>query len=122
MAMIDEYLQSDYGVTLAVYTDNGSGHALTAWGYEYDEFGDYTGIYVTDSDDYQTALKLLPVSLVDDLWYLGGDYNGWVLGGAQALELRPEEPAIPEPGTFVLLGLGLFSLLVVGRRTLKKRK
>jgi hypothetical protein len=67
-------------------------------------------VYVTDSDDYQTALKLLPVSLVDGLWYLGGDYRGWLIGGVEGLAL------IPEPGTLILLGAGLLGMLTLLRK------
>ncbi len=123
MTTIEDYLNSDYGVTLALYTETGDvGHALSVWGYEYDEWGSYTGIYVTDSDDYMTDLKLLSVNLVDDLWYLDINneygYNDWFIGGVQALDRNP----IPEPGMLVLIGLGLLSLLAFARRSLKKRK
>lgn len=112
MASIDEYLNYDYGVTLAVYSASG-GHALSAWGYEYDEWGNYTGLYVTDSDDYLTELQYLPVMLDAEqgLWYLGGEYEGWFIGGVQALSVKPTEGIVPEPGTFALLSLGLFLLL-----------
>ena len=124
MAAIADDLQNDYGVTLAIYNGT-SGHALTAWGYESDAGGNYTGVYVTDSDDYQTALKLLPVTLdtQNGLWYLGNEYTGWVIGGVEALAMNPEKSPIPEPGTLVLFVFGLLGLLALRRRrTLYKRK
>ncbi len=123
MATIDEYLHNDYGVTLAVYAENG-GHALTAWGYEYDDLGNYTGIWVTDSDDYITDLKLLSVSLIDELWYLDVNnlygYNDWFIGGVQALQKLKETP-IPEPGTLIFFGFGLIWLFALRRKGLKKK-
>ena len=119
MPAIDAYLQNDFGVTLAAYSESG-GHALSVWGYEYDEYGNYTGIYVTDSDDYMTDLKLLTVDLVDGLWYLDSEnlynYSDWFIGGVQALDQNPGKSPVPEPGTLILVGLGLISVLVVWRR------
>lgn len=44
----------------------------------------FFGIYVSDSDDYMSDLKLLSVNLVDDLWYLDSaneyGYSGWFIG------------------------------------------
>jgi len=122
MASIGEYLNSDYGVSLAIYSES-NGHALSVWGYEYDESGDYTGIYVTDSDDYTMDLKLLSVSLVDNLWYLdvGNDYGyqDWFIGGVQALDRRNP---VPEPGTLMLIGLGLLNLFVLVRKRTNNKK
>lgn len=117
---IDSYLHSGYGVSLAVYNESG-GHALSVWGCEYDEFGDYIGVWVTDSDDYVSDLKLLTVSLnsASNLWYLDTnnlyDYQGWFIGGVQALDQRTSD-AVPEPSTFLLIGFGLLLGLIVKRR------
>lgn len=44
---IDEYLNLGYGLYLSI-----GGHAVTCWGYETDDAtGEYTHIYITDSDD-----------------------------------------------------------------------
>lgn len=116
LATIDTYLHSGFGTTLAVYT-NGGGHALTVWGYEFNESGDYTGLWVTDSDDAREELKRLSVSLNTDtnLWYLDYEnlygYEGWFIGGVQALA-----GAVPEPGSIVLVVLGFLSLVVLKRR------
>ncbi len=121
METLEEYLRNDLGVTLAIYSGSG-GHALTAWGYEYDEFGNYTGVYVTDSDDYVNELKLLTVELNDDLWYLDPEnlygYDDWFIGGLQALEVNPNKqtPAIPEPGTIVLVSLACVFLFFIKQR------
>lgn len=123
MDTIDQYIQQGFGTTLAVY--NGmSGHALSVWGYEYDEYGDYTGVWVSDSDDYASDLKLLSVALDSDtnLWYLDQSnyygYNGWFIGGVQALDHKP----VPEPGTLILIALGLLGLRMLVRNRIKNKK
>lgn len=88
MSAIDEYLHAGYGVTLAIYRPNG-GHALTVWGYEWDNTG-YNGIYVTDSDDDISQRIYCSVSRRGQRWYLGDDYSGWYIGGVEALAATPE--------------------------------
>ena len=111
MKSIAKYLRLGYGVTIAVYKDNG--HALTVWGYEYDENGEYTAIWVTNSDSGVLNQQLLnrdieifdkkitkinkkerlPVEFgTDNLWYLGGDFDGWYIGGVQAFERIDGKP------------------------------
>lgn len=128
MPTIDEYLHNNYGVTLAIYNDWGA-HALTAWGYEYDESGNYTGLWVTDSDDYTTGLHLLSVTfdLKEELWFLDPDkgdnsYNGWFIGGVQALDRLSGVAPVPEPGTFVLVILGLLSVTTFTRKQCKMNR
>lgn len=123
MATIDEYLHSGYGTTLAIYADYGElyvGHALTVWGYEYDEFGNYTGLWVTDSDDYTNELIFLSVwQDLDGLWYLSGNgYDDYFIGGVQALDRNP----IPEPTTLIFLIVGLLGVFAFVRRRRKMRK
>lgn len=124
MSSIEESFQDDYGVAAAVYNTSGGGHALTVAGYEYDEFGNYTGLWVTDSDDYLTGLKLLPVSLDSDLglWYLGGEYSGWFIGGWQGLALKPGQSAVPEPGTLVFFVIGMLGFFALRRQIVRQRK
>ncbi|MCP4107502.1 MAG: PEP-CTERM sorting domain-containing protein [Desulfobacteraceae bacterium] len=111
MSAIDDYLHAGYGVNMTIYSFTG-GHALTAWGFEYDENGDYIGVYVTDSDDNRwgaSGLQYYSVSWNDsyDRWDIGdGMYSGWHIGGVMALGRN----TIPEPGTIILVSFGLLGL------------
>ncbi len=125
MQSIDEYLHRGFGTTLAIYNGS-SGHALTTWGYEYDEYGQYTGIWVSDSDDETNDLKRLSLLLDEDtnLWYLDSEnlynYSGWFIAGVQALAQNPQS-AVPEPGTMLLIALGLLNLFVVVRKRRRQK-
>lgn len=111
LPIIDDYLRSGYGVTVALYGEETK--ALTVWGYEYDTDGNYTGLWITDAIDPLHDMILLSVKLRDGLWYVDVEnhygYQDWFIRGVQALEQRPPESQqpIPEPGTFFLMGLGL---------------
>jgi hypothetical protein len=116
MTNIDWLLQNDYGVTLAVRTDAGGGHAITSWGYEFDT-GDpdyFTDIYITDSDDGVYNLMSYPLTYdpVDARWEMGGSYNGWYISEVYALApIAGAGGDVPEPSTLLLLlpfiGFGL---------------
>jgi len=115
MSAIDQFLHAGYGAGLAIYD---GGHAITVWGYEYDNTG-YKGVYVTDSDDNVTNLAYYPVSWdsINNWWDLGGGYSGWAIKGVAALSPNP----IPEPGTLLLLGSGLLGLVGYGRKKFFKK-
>jgi hypothetical protein len=134
MGAVNSYLHSGKGVGLAIYKIIGTGgHALTAWGFEYNPAYDpsdyahyYTGVWVTDSDDYQwydPGLKRVNISWngTGGYWALGTDnygytiYNGWYIEGVQSLG------HVPLPSAIILLGSGLLGLLVRGRGKLARR-
>ncbi|MFA5109884.1 MAG: PEP-CTERM sorting domain-containing protein [Desulfobaccales bacterium] len=121
LADIDSFLHSGYGVTLAIYKSNPAGglngHALTCWGYEYSDGSggrQYAGVYVTDSDDHETALQYYTVSWdnADKVWDLGGGFNGWYIGGIEALGQN-----VPLPPSMLLFASGLLVLAAWRRRT-----
>ena len=112
MSAIDNYFHSGYGVTLAIYSALG-GHALTCWGYGYDDNDNYDKIWITDSDDDLTQLVSCPVSLTGNRWKLGDEYKGWYIGGVESLAL------VPEPSAFILYIIGFISLIAIRMRKMR---
>ncbi|MEN6427037.1 MAG: hypothetical protein ABFE13_16905 [Phycisphaerales bacterium] len=51
LSTLDAWMHAGYGRTISI--EGGMAHAITAWGFEYDDADTdyYTGIWVTDSDD-----------------------------------------------------------------------
>ena len=96
IASVASFFNSSDGVALCIYTPSGGGHALTCWGYNYNNAGgviNYTDVWVTDSDDGVTALREYPISWnsTSGVWDLGGGYQGWYIGGIEALGRNPED-------------------------------
>jgi hypothetical protein len=138
MSAIKTYLQAGRGVGVSIYTNSGSGHALTVWGYNYDPANPskYYGLWVSDSDDNKLdvnppdRLRYYEVayvfnSLLGWQWRLQDFYgtsNTWYIGEVQALavneSLLPPPPAAPEPGTLLIL-LGGGAMLAMRRRRMK---
>ncbi len=103
MASIDSFLRSGFGTTVGIYGPGG--HAITVWGFNYDESsGAYNGIWVTDSDDYKYTntppdkLRYYEVDYQSGRWYLQDYYgsNSWYIGTVMALEQMPGSDPVPE--------------------------
>jgi hypothetical protein len=103
MSSLNTYLRSGYGTALAIYGPGG--HAITAWGLTHDASNTsaYTGIYITDSDDYKNhpdapdRLRYYEVELVSGKWHLQNYFgsNSWYIGGVYGLERAPAAPTAP---------------------------
>ena len=106
-------LQDDYGVGISVF--GGMAHAVTVWGLETDASGNYTAIWLTDSDNNMGGPNPRPdtldkygVTLSGGRWYLDNFYNTNLVNyiwDIQALKL------VPVPGAVLL---GLLGLSVAG--------
>jgi autotransporter-associated beta strand protein len=96
MAAIESYLKAGYGVGLGLYGPGG--HAVTAWGFKFDETsGKYLGVYITDSDDSignnTDQLKYYDVVEINGKWYLQNFYgsNSWYIGEVEGLETMTKD-------------------------------
>jgi hypothetical protein len=110
LAAVDNFFDSGYGVVLAIYTSAGGGHALTCWGYDTDADGNYTGVYVTDSDDGVTDLIYYAIiESTGGVYYLDDFSNcdSWYIGGVEGLALNHA----PLPPGLLLFGSGLLALV-----------
>ncbi len=119
MANIEYLLLNHYGVALGV-TNNFGGHAITAWGYDYDdETGAFLGIWITDSDDEKhltspsDALRYYDVlyNPATTAWYLQDfyGYDNWYITEVQGLlYLEGPQSVIPIPASLLIFGFGGF--------------
>ena len=110
LSTLDTWMHDGYGITISI--SGGMAHQITAWGYEYDAVsGDYTGIYVTDSDDSVDKLQLYGLSYTDPAgvlplaWYMSGDSYG--TGSTNYISEVVALQIVPVPGAVLLGILGL---------------
>ncbi len=100
MDAIVSYLTSGYGVGLGIYLAGyTSGHALTCWGYDYNELGEYVGLWVTDSDDSKESLYpddtlvYAPLEYSGGFWWIDLESSGvafhYFIGAVHGLERMP---------------------------------
>ncbi|WP_020586987.1 IdeS/Mac family cysteine endopeptidase [Desulfobacter curvatus] len=122
LSLIDAWMEEGYGVSLGIFNADIGGHSITAWGFEYDELGNYTGIYVTDSDDNgwdYYGLQHYALSLVEGLWYLdgnGGYYSGDADFISDVVGLKIMTSAVPVPSSLLLTFCGLLFCAGAGMR------
>ena len=126
MATIDNHLHSGYGVGLSVAGP--MAHAITVWGYDYDEAGNYLGVYVTDSDDDKggnaprpDSLRYYDIVASGGRWYLQDYYGTYdtYISEVYGLDRYPGgDPEVPDGGaTFLLLGLAAIGMGIVRKRS-----
>lgn len=114
-------LSSGYGTSLSV-----SGHAITCWGFEYDDAGYISGLYVTDSDDDKTTdnaedvLAYYDVVYGSGAWYLLDFYDSDTsyITAVYGLSSMP----VPAPATILLFGAGLIGLAGFRREIADRRR
>jgi hypothetical protein len=132
MPTIDNYLSNGYGTTITIRTSSWF-HVLSVWGYEYNEYGEYTGLYFTDNNDGAHAdwLRYLDIHIADidvpgygvsEQWVLDGDGTNWFyddytwwIAKVKGFEQYP----VPIPSALWLLGSGLIGMFGI-RRKFKK--
>ena len=120
-------------ISLAILDDDDTlGHAITLWGVEYDEAGNLTTLWLTDSDDYLHQLFSVSVTLneaenkiylgeLKDGKYICDAYKGYenvYIGGVYALDTEASDAwqLVPEPTTATLSILALAGLAARRRR------
>ena len=131
LSNLDAWMKDGYGTTISIAGN--MAHSITCWGFEMNDQGAYTAIYVTDSDDDKggpgnatrpNVLQKYGVTYTSGAWYLSGGYYGTgstnYISEVVALKKRQTGPVVPLPSAG-LMGLGLMGMLLTVRRIRRKR-
>lgn len=116
--VLDELIMNDFPITASIYKMNGGGHAITIWGYEYDDtLETISGFWISDSDDNYLGNLLVDVFWddTDSMWHLADYYNtnDWFLGSLTSLIIP-----VPEPSAYA----AIFGAAVLALALFRKRK
>ena len=130
----------DSAISLSIFSDDGKlAHSITLWGVEYDENGNLTTLWLTDSDDYENQIFSVSATLDEkaNKIYLGElveeeeegedayyftkayeDFKDVYIGGIYALDTEAalKWQLVPEPTTATLSLLALCGLAARRRR------
>ncbi len=97
MSDIDQYSRAGYGVALGIFGT--IAHAITCWGFNYDDTlsptdpNYYKGVYITDSDDYGPSDSMdyyaVTWDAVSEHYDFDSYYAGAYIGEVDGLEERP---------------------------------
>ncbi len=117
----DETIANQWLMTGGIYHTGGGGHAITLWGYDYDDAtGALTGLWICDGDISYMGNFLVELFWDDSVneWGLGmgdngEDYSGWYLEDITVLQALSY---IPEPSAAALLMCTVLVLFCLRRK------
>jgi len=102
-------LNTNNGVNGSIFSDLGSGINYGSYNLPVEFWSNQTGIYILSLNSNAIADLNSAVAHGDQYFSIGGT-------------LTPSTPPIPEPGTLLLLGVGLVGLVGYGKLRLQPRK